>query len=75
MKRCVAVLIMLMLGACDSQKSDQTLPDVNDANCTLEVINSIEARTAREEFAGKCSRRSERAQPTEEPKNWLELNK
>jgi len=68
------LLPLLALAGCDNQPSTQAIPEVSDANCTLEVINQIEDRTARAEFAGHCSRRSGAIQPTEQPKNWLELN-
>lgn len=64
----------LVLAGCGDQPSTKAIPEVSDANCTLEVINQIEDRTARADFAGQCSRRSGAIQPTEQPKNWLELN-
>lgn len=75
MKRLPLLLITLLaLAGCDDQPNTQAIPEVSDANCTLEVINQIEDRVARAEFAGQCSRRSGAIQPTEQPKNWLELN-
>jgi len=68
------LLTLLALAGCDDQPSTQAIPEISDANCTLEVINQIQDRTARAEFAGQCSRRSGAIQPTEQPKNWLELN-
>lgn len=68
------LLILLALVGCDDQPNGQAIPEVSDTNCTLEVINQIEDRAARAEFAGQCSRRSGAIQPTEQPKNWLELN-
>ena len=68
------LLTLLALAGCDDQPSTQATPEISDANCTLEVINQIQDRTARAEFAGQCSRRSGAIQPTEQPKNWLELN-
>ena len=74
MKRLPLLLTLLAFAGCDDQPSTKAIPEVSDANCTLEVINQIEDRTARAEFAGQCSRRSGAIQPTEQPKNWLELN-
>ena len=74
MKRLPLLLTLLALAGCDDQPSTQAIPEISDANCTLEVINQIQDRTARAEFAGQCSRRSGAIQPTEQPKNWLELN-
>ena len=68
------VLTLLALAGCDDQPSTQAIPEISDANCTLEVIKQIEDRAARAEFAGRCSRRSGAIQPTEQPKNWLDLN-
>jgi len=68
------LLPLLALAGCDQQPSTQAIPEVSDANCTLEVIKQIEDRAARAEFAGQCSRRSGAIAPTEQPKNWLELN-
>lgn len=68
------LLTLLALAGCDDQPNTQAIPEVSDANCTLKVINQIEDRAARAEFAGQCSRRSGAIQPTEQPKNWLELN-
>ncbi len=68
------LLTLLALAGCDDQPSTQAIPEISDANCTLEVINQIQDRTARAEFAGQCSRRSGAIQHTEQPKNWLELN-
>lgn len=75
MKRLPPLLLTaLALAGCDNQPNTQAIPEVSDTNCTLEVINQIKDRTARAEFAGKCSRRSGAIPPTEQPKNWLELN-
>ncbi|SFA41685.1 entry exclusion lipoprotein TrbK [Metapseudomonas otitidis] len=75
MKRLPLLLLTLLaLAGCDNQPSTQSIPEVSDANCTLDVINQIEDRPTRAEFAGQCSRRSGAIQPTEQPKNWLELN-
>lgn len=75
MKRLYALLLtVLALAGCDSQPSSQALPEVSDANCTLEVITRMEDRAAREQCAGQCSRRSGAIRQTEKPKNWLELN-
>jgi len=68
------LLTLLALAGCDDQPNTQAISEVSDANCTQEVINQIEDRAARAEFAGQCSRRSGAIQPTEQPKNWLELN-
>ena len=73
-RRPLLLLTLLALAGCDDQPNTQAIPEVSDANCTLEVINQIEDRVARAEFAGHCSRRSGAIQPTEQPKNWLELN-
>lgn len=75
MKRLPLLLLtLLVLAGCDDQPNTQAIPEVSDTNCTLEVINQIEDRAARAEFAGQCSRRSGAIQPTEQLKNWLELN-
>ena len=75
MKRLPLLLLpLLALAGCDDQPSTKAIPEVSDANCTLEVINQIEDRTARADFAGQCSRRPGAIQSTEQPKNWLELN-
>lgn len=74
MKRLSLLLTLLALAGCDNQPNIQAMPEVSDANCTLDVINQIEDRADRAEFAGQCSRRSGAIQPTEQPKNWLELN-
>lgn len=68
------LLTLLALAGCDDQPNTKAIPEVSDANCTLEVISQIEDRAARAEFAGQCSRRSSAVQPTQQPKNWLELN-
>ncbi|MCY1288174.1 entry exclusion lipoprotein TrbK [compost metagenome] len=68
------ILALLAIASCDDQPNTQALPEVSDANCTLEVINQIEERAARAEFASQCSRRSGAIHPTEKLKNWLELN-
>ncbi|BCR25656.1 entry exclusion lipoprotein TrbK [Aquipseudomonas alcaligenes] len=68
------LLTLLALAGCDDQPNSQAIPEVSDTNCTLEVISQIKDRTARAEFAGQCSRRPGAIQPTEQPKNWLELN-
>ena len=73
-RRPLLLLTLLALAGCDDQPNTQAIPEVSDANCTLELINQIEDRVARAEFAGQCSRRSGAIQPTEQPKNWLELN-
>ena len=75
MKRQSALLLtVLALAGCDSPPSSQLLPEVSGTNCTMEVINGIEDKAAREQFAGECSRHSGAIRHTEKPKNWLELN-
>ncbi|EGQ8546253.1 entry exclusion lipoprotein TrbK [Vibrio parahaemolyticus] len=66
-------LLTVLLSGCDSGPEGSELPEVNDANCRMEVINKIKDRAAREEFSGLCSRRSTVIAPTENPKNWLDL--
>ena len=48
MKRLPLLLLpLLALAGCDNQPSTQAIPEVSDANCTLEVINQIEDRTGK----------------------------
>lgn len=44
------LLTLLALAGCDDQPSTQAIPEISDANCTLEVINQIQDRTARAVF-------------------------
>lgn len=62
-----------LLAGCDQQSSKVALPEVNDQNCRLEMIQQIKNKAARQEFAGQCSRRPIGIAPTDKPKNWLDL--
>lgn len=64
------------LFGCDSKPTVLPMPEVNDANCQIEVIKNIHDKPTRETFAGLCARRSLEPgsiAPTEKPLNWLEL--
>lgn len=72
----LAGLVVVLVAGCDNKPVIPPMPEVNDSNCQIEAIKKIEDRTAREKFAGLCSRRSPSAggiAPTEKPLNWLEL--
>lgn len=71
----ITLLTALLLAGCDSPPNPPVMPEVNDANCTLESIMQIQDKSAREQFASQCSHRSGAIQKTERPKNWLELNR
>lgn len=63
----------VLLAGCDKQPSTVVLPEVNDQNCRLEIIQQIKSKAARQEFAGQCSRWLIGIAPTDKPKNWLDL--
>lgn len=68
----VAIVAALVVG-CDNKPDKQTIQEVNDENCKIEVIKQIEDKETRDQFAGRCSRRPVGIAPTKKPKNWLEL--
>jgi putative entry/exclusion protein trbK len=53
------------------EKSASNIPAVSQENCTTEKIKMISDASAREKFAGECSRISV-IRKTEKPKNLLE---
>lgn len=63
----------VLVAGCDRQPSTVALPEVNDQNCRLEIVQQIKNKAARQEFARQCSRRPIGIAPTNEPKNWLDL--
>lgn len=63
----------VLLAGCNQQPSTVALPEVNDQNCRLEMIQQIKNTAARQKFAGQCSRRPIGIAPTDKPKNWLDL--
>lgn len=65
---------LLALAGCDNKPVVQPLPEINDANCQVEKIKQIGNEASRQEFAGKCSRRTSGTARTEHPKNWLEFS-
>lgn len=65
-RHAAAVLFALLICGCGD-----ALPEVNDANCTLEMISKIKDKAAREKFAGQCSRLP-RIAPTPKQNNWLD---
>lgn len=63
----------VLVAGCDKQPNAVTLPEVNDQNCQLEIVQQIKNKAARQKFAGQCSRRPLGIAPTDKPKNWLDL--
>lgn len=71
-----AYLAMALFAGCDGKPPTPALPEVNEDNCQLESIKKVEDQTARETFAGLCSRRSPTGSgviATGKPLNLLEL--
>jgi entry exclusion lipoprotein TrbK len=69
----VASVLLAALSACKEESSPKNLPEVNDTNCTDQIISKIEPKEARTAFANKCFERGH-ISPTQKPKNWLEFN-
>lgn len=59
MKKIILVMSILSLfvGCTDDTVSQSVIPDINDENCTDDVINSIKNKLDRETFSGACFRR------------------
>lgn len=54
-KTLAAATLVMTLAACEGQ---QTMPEVNDANCKDEVILAIKDTEMRQEFGSKCLHRA-----------------
>lgn len=67
----LAALVTALVAGCDNKPARQSMPEVNEENCKIEVIKQITDKATRAKFAGMCSRRPVGIAPTEKPKNWL----
>lgn len=68
-------LAVMLLAGCDNKQATQSMPEVNEENCHIDIVRKIEDKAMRETFAGLCSRRSHTGgiPPAGKPMNWLEL--
>lgn len=70
MKAILLVVVVILLASCGRAPAPapETLPEVNEANCSLERINSLRDPAIKQQFAAACARRGT-YQPSA-PRTW-----
>lgn len=67
----VIAMSLALTAGCNSEATNDDMPEVTEENCQLEVIKKIEDQKTREVFSGKCMRRTpETSVGTTENKEW-----